>query len=421
MSPIVTRFLPARRRRRIQASLLALALGEFARPVASPAQMLPSEPIRLAGGRVVIGGEVTAGISTVPDRGFFNYTDYAFNNLRLLRVAASADVRLAEQFAVLCEVRTENGGPLRAYALFLRVRPFRGRPFDIQAGRVPPVFGSFPRRSYAASNPLVGYPLAYQYLTSLRSDALPATTDDLLRMRGRGWLTQYPVGSPERAPGLPLVSAFRWDTGVEARIATTRVELAGAVTNGSLSNPLVRDDNGGKQVAGRGAVRPTFGLTVGASAARGAYLSRRVAERLPAPLRRHTAQTAFGVDGEYARGHWLLRAEWVLSRWQVPMPQDSRPEQTVRAHAAMVEGRYTLRAGWYVAARVDRLTFSALRGTRFDGGLVPWEAPVRRVEVATGWSLQRNLVVKLAVQRDWREGGYVRAQGFGAAQLVYWF
>src|SRR5438445_5776950 len=44
--------------------------------------------------------------------------------------------------------------------------------FDVQIGRIPPTFGAFARRTYANDNPLIGYPLAYQYLTSLRADAL---------------------------------------------------------------------------------------------------------------------------------------------------------------------------------------------------------------------------------------------------------
>ena len=60
-----------------------------------------------------------------------------------------------------------------AYALYVRVRPWTRGAFDIQVGRIPPTFGAFPRRSYEAENPLIGYPLAYQYLTSLRAGRGP--------------------------------------------------------------------------------------------------------------------------------------------------------------------------------------------------------------------------------------------------------
>ena len=70
-------------------------------------------------------------------------------------------------------------------------------------------------------------------------------------MRARGWGSSFPIGSQAPGPGVPLISAFQWDTGVQASWRTGSVELAGSVTNGTLSNPRVRDDNGGKQFAGR--------------------------------------------------------------------------------------------------------------------------------------------------------------------------
>ena len=101
-----------------------------------------------------------------------------------MNVATS--VKASDRLSVLAEIRTDNLHRPRPYALFVRVRPWPARRFDVQAGRIPPVFGAFSRRPYPADNFLVGYPLAYQYLTSLRPDALPANADELIRMRGRG-------------------------------------------------------------------------------------------------------------------------------------------------------------------------------------------------------------------------------------------
>src|SRR5260370_4873498 len=144
--------------------------------LASPllAQTLPSEPIALAGGRVTVGGDISASFGS-QDPGFFNYTDYEHSALRLLRIDVSAAAKAGPHFSVLGEIRTENVGPVRAYALYARIRPWTRRDFDIQVGRIPPTFGAFARRTYANDNALVGYPLAYQYLTSLRPDARPSS------------------------------------------------------------------------------------------------------------------------------------------------------------------------------------------------------------------------------------------------------
>jgi hypothetical protein len=53
---------------------------------------------------------------------------------------------------------------------------------------------------------------------------------------------------------------------------------------------------------------------------------------------------------------------------------------------------------------------------------LPWDAPVTRIEVGGGYSLQRNLLLKLSYQYDRRDGGVlVGVAHLGAAQLVFWF
>ena len=402
---------------------LAAGLG-VAVAASATAQTLPAGPLELAGGTIAVSGEGSVSLGAPDDTAFFNYTDYEHNALRLVRLSVSARWRPTARFAVLTELRTENADGVFPYALFVRVRPFARVPFDVQAGRIPPVFGAFARRAYDASdNPLIGYPLAYQYLTSLRSDAIPASADDLLLMRGRGWRAVYPVGSPVPAPGVPLISAYRWDTGVEGSISTPRFDAAVSLTSGTLSNPRVGDDNDGRQLSGRVAWKPTLGLVLGASAARGEFLDGAITNAYEPLLGKHSyAQIAYGADGEYSRGHWILRGELINSRWQLPslgMPRIGGP---ITATAAYVEGRYRFSPRFFGAARVDGLTFSRITGSRLYGGQpTEWEAPVQRIEVGGGVYLQRNLTLRLAVQRNVREGGRVERRTFVAAGVAYWF
>src|SRR5881392_3595369 len=199
---------------------LALALGGG---VPARAQILPaavpSQPVALAGGRVTISGDVSGGFAP-DDTGFFNYTDYEHSALRLFRVDLSSQFTLNRHVAMLAEIRDENLDNPRAYAFYLRIRPWADHAFDIQVGRVPPTFGAFARRTYASDNPLIGYPLAYQYLTTLRPDSLPATADEMLRMRGRGWLSSFSLANPTPDHGLPVASAFSWDTGVQMHVTS---------------------------------------------------------------------------------------------------------------------------------------------------------------------------------------------------------
>ena len=364
--------------------------------------------------RLTVGGEASATFAP-EDPTFFNYTDYDYTALRLGRLALSGALRLGRGVSVLAEVRSDNLGAPRIHGLYARFRPWAARDFDVQAGLVPPVFGAFARRSYAADNFLIGYPLAYQYLTAIRSDALPGSADDLARMRGRGWRPSFPLGSQDVRPGLPLVSTLRWDTGVQARAGGERVEALVAVTTGTLGSPRVRDDNGGKQLSARVAARPVVGMVLGASAARGAYLDRDAVTGLGVDVD-SLRQRAWGLDAEYSRGYWLLRGEGVWSGWDVPYVREPRIASPLRARAVSVEGRYKVWPGAYVAARVDHLGFSRLAASD-----TTWDAPVLRVEGGGGYSIRRHLLLKAVYQHNRRDGGRSRSLRVLAGQLLYWF
>jgi hypothetical protein len=394
------------------------------------AQWAPSEPISFDGGRVTIGGDVSATFSCTDaansrsrpcadDTGFFNYTDYHHSTLRMLRVDLAAALKATDRFSILGEVRSEDGELPQPYALYLRFRPWPRRAFDVQVGRVPPTFGAFARRTYAADNPLIGYPLAYQYLTSLRADSVPANADELLRMRGRGWLSSFSVGNTTPEQGLPLASAFRWDTGVQLHATNQTVDATFSVTAGSLGNPLVRDDNAGKQVAARFAFHPTPGLVLGLSGSRAPYISRNAARSAGVEnMNANFTQAAWGADVEYSRDYYLVRVETIVSDWRLPLVGTPAIALPLRATSAFVEGRYKIRPGLYAAARVDHLGFSEITGS---SKRAEWDAPVNRVEIGGGYSLQRNLLLKLSFQHNTRPAGRTTKLNLGAAQVVFWF
>ena len=393
------------------------------------AQVLPSEPLTFGTGWLTIGGDVSATASCAnvqgnnsrctTDTGFFNYTDYQHSALRMLIIGITTEVKAGDRLSLLAEIRSENGGLPDPYALYVRVRPWRSRGFAIQAGRVPPTFGAFARRHYPYDNLLIGYPLGYQYLTSLRPDAVPANADELLGMRGRGWLSRFSVGNPTPNNGLPLVHAFRWDTGVQVHAASPRAEATVAVTTGTLANPLVGDDNTGRQVAGRVVVRPVAGLIGGFSAARGPFVTTDTLRMSGIDAESNDfTQTAWGADAEYSRGYYLVRFETIVSDWRLPLVRTPEIDLPLRAVANSVEGRYKIRPGLYAAARFDRLTFSQVSGAlRQD----EWDAPVNRIEIGGGYSLQRNVTLKLAYQHNTRQTARNAAADTAAIQLVYWF
>lgn len=387
-------------------------------PSNAAAQLLPSRPITFIDGRLAIGGEASAAMSPI-DEGFFNYTDYEHNGLQRALFGIVASFKADDHISLLGEVRVANDDSTSPYAWYVRIRPWTARAFDIQAGRIPPVFGTFSRHSYAAENPLIGYPLAYQYLTSLRTDAVPRNADELQRMRGRGWLTQFSVGARAAERGLPVIAGLRWDTGVQVRIGSDPIEAAVAVTTGTLSNPRVDDDNGGRQLSGRVGWKPVIGLQIGVSLARGEYLSKGLLGVLPTDARDATYnQRATGLDFEYSRGYWLVRGEIIHNQWELPALDSPRITDPLGVLSTEIEGRYKILPGLYVAARFDRLGFSELAGST---GPFTWDANVKRVEAGGGYYIARHLVMKAVFQQNWRDGGRVLNERLGSAQLLFWF
>ena len=403
---------------RVLPCLLALAL-----PSPLAAQALPSGPIEFADGHVTIAGDVSAGYGTDDTGAYFNYTDYDHSALRLLRIDVSAAVKANDHLSLLAELRTENLDYAEPYALYARIRPWSDHDFVIDAGRIPPIFGAFARRTYPTDNPLIGYPLGYQYLTSLRPDALPASADELLRKRGLGWEDAFSIGSTSRDHGVPLVTAFRWDTGVEVFGGSDRdgvISGGVAVTSGTVSNPRVGDDNSGRQFAGRVQLRPVVGLVVGSSLSWGPWVANSASQAaVGVNNSSQYTQTAWGTDVEYSRDQILLRGETILSAWRLPIVDAPVLQLPLRAFSTSIEGRYKILPGFYAAARFDHIGFSEITGT---SATLPWDAPVTRVEIGPGISLQRNLLLKISYQDNRRDGGPLKQHTHdGAFQIVYWF
>ena len=90
-------------------------------------QTLPSEPVALADGLVTIGGNLSATVGPT-DPGYFNYTDYQYSALRMLRIDVTASLHAGAHLSLLGELRSENADAPQAYALHLRVRPMGQAP-----------------------------------------------------------------------------------------------------------------------------------------------------------------------------------------------------------------------------------------------------------------------------------------------------
>lgn len=383
------------------------------------AQQPDGGEVYAAAGRVSFGAEVSVVGGRRDDDAFFNYTDYRRNTLRMSRLRVMGEWRVATRLAFVGEARTENADSVGVPALYVRWRPFDAHDISVQAGRVPPVIGAFPRRAYGHDNLVIGAPLAYQYLTSLRPDAVPATVDELLTMRARGWQPSYTVGATHLRPGLPLASGLRWDTGVEVSWRRAPVQLAFALTRAAPSRALAFDDrSAGPGWSARVASVTPAGPVIGVSAASGPWLEPALAMTAGGASAR-SAQRLFGLDAEYGRGPWLARGEWIRTIFTLPLAGPATDSSSLGAWSGYVEGRYRLAPRWQLAARAETLRFADV--TDSAARVQTWDADVHRVEGAFTFRLLRQAQIKAAWQHDWRRGGRVRTRGFPAVEFLCWF
>jgi hypothetical protein len=382
---------------------------------AAPAWAQESQPTHAGDRRVAVAFEAAAIVSRRDDVAFFNFTDYEHNALRVGRARLMAEWRVAAPLSFVGEVRTENGDSVDVAALYARWRPWEGRAVAVQAGRVPPLIGAFPRRAYGRANVVIGWPLAYQYLVSLRPDARPATVDDLLRMRGRGWQPSFPIGSQTLRPGLSLINASHWDTGVQISAQVRRLAVAGAITEGPPARPSVRDRTPGLGWSGRASLTLPAGIVVGASGGTGNWIDRAALD--PSSFDGRASERVVGVDAEAGHGRWLLRTEWFHAAFTLPIgaaPVD------LGARVGFIEGRYRFSPRWQFGARAERLRFARVEGSALRGA-TPWDADVDRVEGALSYRPTTSTEIKAAWQHNWRDGGRVRERGFAAIQFLFWY
>ena len=372
----------------------------------------------MLGGRVRLGGEVSGTIAP-EDLGWFNYSDYEVSTLRLFRVDLAAEARLASFASVLFDVRSDNLAAPRVYALYLRLRPWAGRELDLQAGLVPPVFGAFPRRRYASDNPLPSLPLAYQYLTNLREDAVPSRSEELVAQRGDGWRVRYPVGSTEAGPGLPLVNAERWDAGVQASARSRaarrsrwpsprgRSATRGCATTTTASRSLSASPGRRRPRSWRGSRAP-WASSWPARCRR----SSRPPRRAPTDRRRR-ASTSSGPTGTGSCARRPCGAGGACPR---STPPASRSRFTPWApswrRGTSCGPACTWRpgsSGW--GSRRSRARWARGRGTRRS----------TRVEAGAGFAPWRHVLLKASWQHNWRDGGAVEENDLVAGQVVLWF
>jgi len=321
--------------------------------------------------------------------------------------------RVNERLTVFSEIQTVRGFNLNLYALSAVYRATSNEAVQIEAGKFLAPFGNFLPRRYASENPLIDYPLTYNYRTALSPFLLPRTNAALLSARGQGHQLHYanPANTlgkrreiqkiadhiPTPNWGLKVVSREVYLTGAQWFGAIKRtVYYAVAVANGALSNPVDINDGNGVQFSARLRVTPVVGFDAGVSFSSAPYLNKSAVQeelKITGKNVERFRQSVFSADLAFSRGQAVLFAEILHNRWATPFLSEP-----LDLWGSYVEAKYTIGPRLFVAGRWSQLKFAEIAdASDFDGDgrlLESWDYDVSQVEIGFGYRVNRNAVIK---------------------------
>lgn len=275
--------------------------------------------------------------------------------------------------------------------------------FVIKAGRLSSAFGAFPLRYDDAENAVLDQPLSYIQTLPLRNDQIPCGVADLLKQH-YGYVWNQCGGPTNGAWGLTPVTLYGLP-GIQAEISSHRVDGRIQVTSGSPSNPLSisHAPDYSQWVAG-GGYTIQQGFRVGVSGFRGPYLSPALADLLPVGTTvRDFPASGFGVDVQWARGHWNTSGEW--QRFQYDSPNLTTAPSIVSSY---VEAKRILSPRFYVAGRAG---WYRPGGARDVGGASTsqFAGTIGSYELGGGAWINRHQLVKASYE-------WLRIQNFPGTQ-----
>ncbi len=292
------------------------------------------------------------------------------------------DAKVADNVFVLANTRSYEEEPISIDYAAIRINDLAGLGFNVQMGKFDMPFGNLAERRFPSKNFLYGLPMIYEYRMSLTNQVVGRL--EVLNNRGRG-------------VGMRLLDYGIYDIGAMLYGDLGRLHYAIAGSNGTISSTGYRqlNQNGDFNKIIRLAYTPLMGLTVGASAAMGAYLADGGKPLPRDEMSNHYQQLIGEADVDFSRDRFLLNGEAVYSQWTVPFENEDTKLSVIGYYA---EAKYTWFPRFYTAVRVSGLIFSKLT----IGDTSPrWDNNVFEVEAGIGFHVDRNTIIKI-VRRETR-------------------
>ena len=272
---------------------------------------------------------------------------------------------------------------------------------NLQAGRIPTVFGTFGERSNSTETALIGVPLLYYYHSAARGDIVPDGNDYFFQpgVRGGGYLPATYNGKTSFV-GMPPVYDSCWDVGAEMYGTSSGLQFSLAAVQGTVSRPSIqgKDNNGGKGVIGRAGYEaqsgPLFGLRLGVSGGYGPYLNQSMETDSNFPAGKQAEDfmnTVIGGDVSFARGPWQFFGEVAKASYEVP-----NVDPTLAVTGYYVELVRDFGPSWTASARQEALYYNNI--TSSTGVTQTWDYNIWRWEASLSYRFRQNTRLRVGYQ-----------------------
>jgi len=361
-------------------------------------------------------GTDTAFTASNLEDGSTNETNDGSSNLDAIWMRLYAKLSYGERAELVVDLYSADARTPSVFGLYGRLEP---KPWlGVRVGMIPLTVGAWQEHAYPHLQPLINQPLSAQYLTSVRTDGVPLSADELLSQRGLGRAARYPAGSPGSGISLGMMYEHCWDTGVEAFGSLGGLRYRASVMEGSPGGGAAKYRDLKEGYSGEGRLTYAFGeaLRLGASFSQGPYLLEVTAPFLPAGRRpRDYDQLLYGADLLFQTGRLEARAEWTRSEFDSPWIAE-----TLGVDGYWAELSVRLAPALQLAARYSGLVFDEI--TAGDGRRLGWDADARRLETGLAWRfMDERLALKAVYQNTRVELDPVRDEDIYALQLSFSF
>ncbi len=308
------------------------------------------------------------------------------------RVSLDFDYQPSEYFLVRGLLRADRGfdvgtrpdGQVRLDQLIARYRPFGDNRLNIQIGKFPTLVGNWVQNHQFHDDPFLLAPLPYAAIVGVNSNTPLQHSPAAIENRAN---TPGPTLHEGKTNWSALIWGPAYSNGLGAFGNYGAIDYALEVKNTFLGSTPDQWDFGEGDfreptVSGRIGYSPSVDWALGLSASHGPYLN---ADSPSQFTRNAFNQTLVGADLRWSHRDWIISGEAFFANYGT-LAED------LQTFSYYVQARYKAAPGLWFAGRFGQTVSNEITGP--SGAEVPWNPDIIRAELALGWRITPDLLLK---------------------------